>query len=79
MTAREAQVLRDKVARAKLEREPASRRARLNTAPISFVRCPVHRKKLGRDGEGVLLGRCDGCASDCATALRWLRDHPVPA
>lgn len=39
-----------------------------STAPIFIVACPVHRIKVGLDGEGRLLGRCDGCAADAASA-----------
>ena len=55
----------------------ANRRVVSNRAPITFVRCPLHGSKVGRDGEGRLLGRCDGCAAVVAQALTWMRAHPV--
>jgi hypothetical protein len=44
-----------------------------NRAPVRFENCPVHGQKVGVDGEGRLLGRCDGCAREYARALMLMR------
>lgn len=43
------------------------------TIPISFERCPVHHSLVARDGEGHLIGKCDGCAGEAADALIFIR------
>lgn len=43
-----------------------------NIAPISFTRCPVHARKVARDGEGRLLGVCDACVAESVRAMRRL-------
>jgi len=49
------------------------RPAYINHSPITTVRCPVHGRLVGVDGEGQLLGRCDGCMREAARALALLR------
>lgn len=39
-----------------------------HTIPIFIVACPVHGQHVGCDGDGRLLGRCDGCAAEAARA-----------
>jgi hypothetical protein len=44
------------------------------TVPRSGSRTArVHGQKVGVDGEGRLLGRCDGCAREYARALMKMR------
>ena len=50
----------------------ASRRV-LNVAPVDLRRCPVHGRLVAFDGEGVMLGVCDGCVRDAQRALWRLR------
>jgi hypothetical protein len=52
------------------------RRSRRNRAPVGFARCPVHGRKVGLDGEGRLLGRCDGCVTEAVQGLKRLRRMP---
>lgn len=66
----------ERVARIRSNTRTVNVRVPRNRAPVEFTRCPLHRTKVGRDGEGRLLGRCDGCAADYAKALRWMRAHP---
>lgn len=47
------------------------------TAPIDYLRCPIHQQLVLFDGEGRMLGLCSACMEDAANGLRWLRDHPV--
>lgn len=49
-----------------------ARRVR-NRAPVYLVACPVHGRKVALDGEGRVLGKCDGCATEAAQALTQLR------
>lgn len=64
-----AQELADTRQAEKLRRTP-------NRAPVSFVRCPVHGRKVGLDGEGRLLGRCDGCVTEAVQGLKRLKGMP---
>lgn len=43
---------------------------------MSLVICPVHGAKLIRDENGVLNGKCWGCAGEAADGIIWLRRHP---
>jgi len=40
-------------------------------APLA-VKCPVHRTLVGVDEHGHLLGRCDQCAAEAATAQQQI-------
>lgn len=40
-----------------------------NRAPVVYHRCPIHRQLVGFDGDGTLLGQCDGCARDAAQGI----------
>jgi hypothetical protein len=47
-----------------------------NTAPVFYRRCLVHGALVSFDGEGRMLGRCDGCDRDVAEALRRMKQMP---
>lgn len=51
------------------------RRREQERIPILTVRCPVHRRLVGRDGEGRLLGRCDGCVEEAARAIQTFSSY----
>lgn len=40
------------------------------TAAVYMVSCPVHARLVGTDAAGKLVGRCSGCMTDAAVALR---------
>jgi hypothetical protein len=50
--------------------------AKPSTAPILLERCPVHGSLVAYDGDGHLLGRCDGCCREAALAFRRLAHMP---
>ena len=47
-----------------------------NVAPVVFQRCPIHSRLVSFDGEGRMLGRCDGCDRDVAEALKRMAQMP---
>lgn len=55
-----------------LERIPENGRI-----PIALFSCPAHGSHVGLDGEGHLLGRCEGCIEEAAQGIAlFTRNQP---
>lgn len=49
------------------------RRRRDELLPVTVRRCPVHHRLVAFDGDGHLLGRCDGCTEEAAHGIAYLQ------
>lgn len=50
-----------------------NRNMRDRLLPVETRRCPVHHRLVAIDGDGHLLGRCDGCTEEAAAALTLIQ------
>jgi hypothetical protein len=47
--------------------------------PITYERCPVHRRLVSFDGDGRMLGCCDGCAREAAQGILDIQEGVAKA